>query len=156
MDANVDDDIYAALSEMGLDMSGVLNNAFAAFPQTFGRHLRQQRESAQATLNDPEAMRAELEAAGMTLPPELFEAPPEAMGTEVMSLDAVSQLLRTVGFSLSPDELADVEAGTYPNIDVRLMLALTYLLEFSVDAVLIACLQNAMGDGEAEMTTGGA
>jgi hypothetical protein len=53
-------------------------------------------------------------------------------------------MLNGIGMTLSVEELGRLESGEQAeSLEPRLLLAFTFLLEFSVDKVLFACLQRA-------------
>ena len=142
-------EINQALADAGLGLDGILDAAYSDFPRVFGEKLRSVRAAQQAALASPGAVRAQIEAAGLGVPPELSDyAMPPDVAAQIRSPEMLAQQLAAIGFAISAEEIKQVEAGTYPNLDVRLMLALMFLLEFSVDAVLRECLQNAMGTGK--------
>jgi hypothetical protein len=54
--------------------------------------------------------------------------------------DALSQALPLMGISLSPEEIAQIEEGTFTSIDVRLLLAVCMVLEVGVEKAMITAL----------------
>ena len=56
-------------------------------------------------------------------------------------IDILAQTLLIMGISLSPEELAQIEEGTFTNIDVRLLLAIQAVLEVGVDNAMFTALK---------------
>ena len=57
--------------------------------------------------------------------------------------DALAQTLPLMGISLSPEELAQIEEGTFTNIDVRLLIAVWMALEVGVDNTMLAAIEQS-------------
>lgn len=59
-------------------------------------------------------------------------------------VDILAQTLPLLGISLSPEELAQLEEGTFTNIDVRLLLAIQMVLEVGVDHAMHTALMQGV------------
>jgi hypothetical protein len=59
-------------------------------------------------------------------------------------------LLTAAGMPMDAEGLARLEEGQWPAVDVRLLIALVFTIELSIDQVIVACLARAAG-GDASM-----
>jgi hypothetical protein len=103
------------------------DRAVPRFPVELGRRVQERREAVDAGMT----------ARGVPLPEGGF-----------MSRERLASMLARLGVPISEAELALLEAGQGPLPDVRLLMALVFLLEISLDEVVVACLSGRAGSGD--------
>ena len=82
-----------------------------------------------------------LNTAVQGFPAELGRQVQERRAMTGASVTDLAQMLSTVGVPLSPEDVEQLEAGERPELELRLLAALLFLLEISVDKILIANFQ---------------
>jgi hypothetical protein len=67
----------------------------------------------------------------------------------VMTQEFLAYLLEGAGIAMTPEDVAALEAGEWPNLDLRLLAALVFLLEISLDEALLVCFRDSAAASEA-------
>ena len=60
-----------------------------------------------------------------------------------MTQEFLAYLLTGAGIPMTTEDVATLEAGEWPNLDLRLLAALTFLLEISLDETLLVCFRDS-------------
>jgi hypothetical protein len=67
------------------------------------------------------------------------------LGPEGMPAAYLAAMLTALGISMSEEDIGRLEDGKGPVPDVKFLIALAFLLEFSTDEVIVTCLRAAGG-----------
>ncbi|MBC8103247.1 MAG: hypothetical protein H7Z41_11725 [Cytophagales bacterium] len=66
--------------------------------------------------------------------------------TAGLTTESFTAILNLAGVTLQPRDIESLEVGQGPALDLKLLTALVFTLELSVDRVIFACLQEASTD----------
>ncbi len=84
-----------------------------------------------------------LDAAVDNFAAELGRQVQEQRNAVGLTADSMAQMLSLFGIPMRTEDLEKLEAGERSEIDIRLLTVLVFLLELSLNQVVIACLQQA-------------